>query len=382
VDTTLPGNSSPQATPAGSLTRRIGEDIHANGTEHQIRFAYDGNQIVLQFEKDGSGAVTGAGLTHRYLWQPNAVDQLMADERTHLDSGSIVSDEVLWALTDRQGSVSDLAKRDTITGVTSVVDHIVRNSFGKVISESDPSQGSLIGWTGRPVDKATGQQNNLNRWYDPIIAGWMTQDPKGFAAGQTDLYVYCGNSPTNATDPTGEADERHHPYPLYLGGAMKQDLILLSQAEHDAVHKWLTSRGWGWSAASRAAWAKLTLAEQKAVIGESLRAAGVSKGLIESVLAKCAIGARPGIKTRRSGRLGKVLGIGGFLIALGLAEDAEAREDLVIETFHPVNILCGGCTTMGDAEWHPPPPIPRGPEPPRPQMDTLPKGRIRFGWFY
>jgi RHS repeat-associated protein len=183
--------------------RWVGEDIRANGTEHQIRFAYDGNQIVLEFEKDGSGAVTGADLSHRYLWQPNAVDQLMADERTHLDSGSIVTDELLWALTDRQGSVSDLAKRDATTGVTSVVDHIVRNSFGKVISESDPSQGSLIGWTGQPVDKATGQQNNLNRWYDPIVAGWMTQDPKGFAAGQTNLYVYCGNSPTNATDPTG-----------------------------------------------------------------------------------------------------------------------------------------------------------------------------------
>ena len=131
-------------------------------------------------------------------------DTLMADERTHTDgNGAIVSDEVLWALTDRQGSVNDLAKRDATTGTTAVVDHIIRDSFGKVISETDPSQGSLIGWTGRPVDKATGQQNNLNRWYDPIIAGWMTQDPKGFAAGQSNLYVYCGNSPTNATDPSG-----------------------------------------------------------------------------------------------------------------------------------------------------------------------------------
>ena len=189
--------------------RWIGESIDSNGDgqiDRQIRFAYDGNEIVLQFEKDGSGAVTGDDLSHRYLWQANAVDQLMADERTHLDNGSIATDEVLWALTNQQGSVNDLAKRDAATGVTSVVDHIFRDSYGNVISESDPSQGSMIGWTGRPVDKVTGQQNNLNRWYDAKVGRWASEDPIGFNGGQTNLYAYCGNSPTNATDPTGLAD--------------------------------------------------------------------------------------------------------------------------------------------------------------------------------
>ena len=59
----------------------IGENIFTGGTEHQIRFAYDGDEIILQFDEDGSGAVTGADLSHRYLWQPGAVDQLMADEQ-------------------------------------------------------------------------------------------------------------------------------------------------------------------------------------------------------------------------------------------------------------------------------------------------------------
>jgi RHS repeat-associated protein len=154
-------------------------------------------------ESQGEG-LTGADLSHRYLWQPGVIDQLMADERTYLDNGGIVTDEVLWALTDQQGTVHDLAKLDAATGATAVVNHIIRDSFGKVVSETDPSQGSLIGWTGRPVDKATGQQNNLNRWYDPIIAGWMSQDPSGFYGGQTNIYVYCGNSPTNGTDPTGQ----------------------------------------------------------------------------------------------------------------------------------------------------------------------------------
>jgi RHS repeat-associated protein len=180
-------------------------DSDGNGTiDHETVFAYDGNQIVLQFDKDGSGLLDSSDLSHRYTWQPNAVDQIMADERTYLDgSGHIATDEVLWALTDRLGSVNDLAKYNATTGETAVVDHIIRDSFGKVISESNPSQGCLIGWTGRPTSKATGLQNNLNRWYDPIVAGWLSQDPMGFKSGTTNLYVYCGNIPINFVDPTG-----------------------------------------------------------------------------------------------------------------------------------------------------------------------------------
>ena len=33
--------------------------------------------------------------------------------------------------------------------------------------------------------------------------GGSSQDPKGFAAGDRNLYRYVGNSPTNAADPTG-----------------------------------------------------------------------------------------------------------------------------------------------------------------------------------
>ncbi len=61
----------------------------------------------------------------------------------------------------------------------------------------------LFGFTGRPFDPAIGLQNNLNRWYDPATGNWLSQDPTGFTAGDTNLYRYCGNSPTNAVDPSG-----------------------------------------------------------------------------------------------------------------------------------------------------------------------------------
>ena len=40
--------------------------------------------------------------------------------------------------------------------------------------------------------------------YDPATGRFIGQDPQSFSAGDTNLYRYVGNSPTNATDPTGE----------------------------------------------------------------------------------------------------------------------------------------------------------------------------------
>jgi RHS repeat-associated protein len=42
-----------------------------------------------------------------------------------------------------------------------------------------------------------------NRPYDPSTGDWLQPDPAGFDAGQTNLFEYCGNSATNATDPSG-----------------------------------------------------------------------------------------------------------------------------------------------------------------------------------
>ena len=73
--------------------RWIGENI-CNGSgliEHETRFAYDGDEILMQFDEDFTTSVSStyatnhpmsnANLSHRYLWQPDAVDQLMADEQ-------------------------------------------------------------------------------------------------------------------------------------------------------------------------------------------------------------------------------------------------------------------------------------------------------------
>jgi hypothetical protein len=39
--------------------------------------------------------------------------------------------------------------------------------------------------------------------FDPSIGRWTSEDPILFEGGDTDLYRYCHNSPTNFTDPSG-----------------------------------------------------------------------------------------------------------------------------------------------------------------------------------
>ena len=39
--------------------------------------------------------------------------------------------------------------------------------------------------------------------YDPTIGRWISEDPEGFQAGDTDLYRYVHNEPTRYTDPSG-----------------------------------------------------------------------------------------------------------------------------------------------------------------------------------
>ena len=59
----------------------------------------------------------------------------------------------------------------------------------------------IFGYTGRPSDDlGTGDQNNLNRWYEAITGKWLSEDP---IPADSNLYRYCGNRPTNATDPYG-----------------------------------------------------------------------------------------------------------------------------------------------------------------------------------
>jgi len=87
--------------------------------------------------------------------------------------------------------------------MTTVVNHLIYDAFGRVTAESNPAIDSLFLFTARPFDPDTGLQNNLNRWYDPSVGRWISEDPIGFNGGDGNLYRYVGNGVLDAIDPIG-----------------------------------------------------------------------------------------------------------------------------------------------------------------------------------
>ena len=217
--------SSPEQTAAyayDAFNRLVGETVtntppagQGQPSVTQTAYVYDGSQVLLQFDATYADTTVGDGLgvgdlSHRYLW---AVDQLLADEQApaggwgwdyygnHLTGSGTTN----WPLTDNQGSIRDIAEYDAQTGVTSIVDHLAYNSFGKLTSQTNAAVDSAFGYAGGMTDWASGLQLNGKRWYDPGAGTWLSEDPSGLGP-DVNPYRYCGNSPTNGTDPTGLAE--------------------------------------------------------------------------------------------------------------------------------------------------------------------------------
>jgi RHS repeat-associated protein len=105
-----------------------------------------------------------------------------------------------WALTDHLGSV-----RDVVDSSGTLKDSVAYDAYGNVIgTELNQNYRGMYAWTGRQVDLETGLQYNRARWYDNTTGRWISQDPMGFDAGDSNLYRYVHNAPTTHDDPSGE----------------------------------------------------------------------------------------------------------------------------------------------------------------------------------
>ena len=163
--------------------RKLSETTWTPTTGSQTqKYGYDGANVWADL--NGSNQ-----LTTRYV-RPDGVDGLTASE-----SAAGVS----WYLTDAQGSVRVVAS-STMTPL----DTITYDGFGNITSQTNAAESGRYLYTGREWDKTLGLQNNRARWYDPASGRWTTEDPWKFKAGDTNLDRYVGNSPTNATDPSGK----------------------------------------------------------------------------------------------------------------------------------------------------------------------------------
>src|SRR5262249_52989747 len=93
-----------------------------------------------------------------------------------------------------------------------VQDTITYDPYGGILTESNNSVGDRNKWAGYDFDSYAGVYWVHIRWYDPVIAVWITPDPLGLAP-DINPTRYVHNMPTNATDPSGL--EERAPSDLY-----------------------------------------------------------------------------------------------------------------------------------------------------------------------
>ncbi len=161
---------------------RIEKAVDPDGTGGQptttTRFGYDGTDIWADLTSTNT-------LETRYL-RGDMVDELFARIKTGTPA---------WYDTDRLGSVTHI-----VNNSGTVIDQLSYDSYGNVLSETNPSNGDRWKWTGKERDGETGWQLNDARSYASTIGRWTSEDP---IKDDINPYRYVRNSPTNSIDPTG-----------------------------------------------------------------------------------------------------------------------------------------------------------------------------------
>lgn len=139
-----------------------------------------------------TGADTTPSAVFYYL--PDQLDRFVGEWR----SGT----GMRWFLTDHRGSVKQVTD-----AAGTVVAELEYDAFGNTVSltETNPGDAGSIRFAGRQLDAATGLYYNRDRWYDPAIGRFISEDPLGFGGGDNNLYRYAANDPVNAADPTGNS---------------------------------------------------------------------------------------------------------------------------------------------------------------------------------
>ncbi len=133
-------------------------------------------------------------MLQRYLWGPDGAG---ADEPLAQDDGTAAGNQ--WFLADRNGDITDVVSADGTE-----LNHIVYDSFGNVVNQTDPT--ALLprfGFAGMVYDANTGMDYDNARYYDPVTGRFINQDPLGFGGGTANTYEYANNDPTSESDPSG-----------------------------------------------------------------------------------------------------------------------------------------------------------------------------------
>ncbi|MEG2042652.1 MAG: RHS repeat-associated core domain-containing protein [Hafnia sp.] len=168
-------------------------------------FIWRGHRLAAQMEGDRENY-------RNYIYRPNSFEPLAMtchhsfeydyyQEHRHTDRTLPVKQkpEVYWYQNDHLGTPHCL---------TDAHGQAVWKSsylaFGSIKTEANNGAGidNPLRFAGQYHDRETGLFYNLNRYYDPTMKRYLTQDPVGLAGG-LNLYLYVDANPISWLDPLG-----------------------------------------------------------------------------------------------------------------------------------------------------------------------------------
>lgn len=122
--------------------------------------------------------------------------------------GINTNDAAYWYHTDVRNSVTNVLKGDT---TTSSSPYLVRSFTYNAYGDTDRQGGIYaepdvddIAYTGACYDKETQLYYLMSRYYDPMIAQFISEDSyRGDGEHFWNLYMYCEGDPVNKTDRNG-----------------------------------------------------------------------------------------------------------------------------------------------------------------------------------
>ena len=103
---------------------------------------------------------------------------------------------------DEMGSITDITDCDG-----TVLNHYAYDAFGNRTMEEETVE-NRFGFAGEMMDAVTGQYYLRARFYNPVIARFLSEDT--YYGDGLNLYAYCHNNPVGYVDPSGHICEKKY----------------------------------------------------------------------------------------------------------------------------------------------------------------------------
>jgi RHS repeat-associated protein len=201
-----------------ALGRCVKRSLNVGQGNVYTYYIYDGEKPVVEY--NSTGAIAAKNLYGK------GIDEVLMRTETGVNGG-----QPFYYQHNHEGSVTHLTN-----AAGAVIESYKYDAFGAPTMYNGATQvdystyNNRFLFTGREYAAANSAGYNAGfkfyeyraRAYHPTLGRFMSEDPKGFAAGDYNLFRYCHNDPIDLTDPMG-TEITLPPGPTHATQAMEMD---------------------------------------------------------------------------------------------------------------------------------------------------------------